>query len=314
MNSHANRFSRRRFIAIAASSAAITALPFTSMATTIEPLYRWNGVAMGAAASLQFHGKTAAESKVLCSLCLNEIVRLERIFSLYEPQSALNQLNRHGVLENAPKELIELVTLSKKFGDVTDGMFDVTIQPVWQARKQDESADKIEQALKLVDYRNITIEAHHIRFAKKGMAVTFNGIAQGYITDKVTQLLKENGLQNVLVNMGEFHALGNKPDGSAWKVGIRSAQDPHILDAVELNNSAMATSAGYGTALGKSHHLLNPKTGNASHYHRSLSLVASDATTADALSTGLYHMPAQQAHRVINRMNGLRPLKLFIQA
>ena len=299
---------RRRFIAISASATAMATMPFAgAFSMEQSSIYRWSGVALGANASLQFYGKTQKESKVLCDLCLQEIIRLEKIFSLYEPNSSVSKLNQFGKIKNAPKELIELVEYSTYISEKTHGMFDIAIQPLWHAVANGASQQEAESAKELVDYRHIEIENNTIRFLKKNMAVTFNGIAQGYITDKVSALLRANGLENVLVNMGEIKALGNRPDKSPWKLGVKSALNEHkTTQVVELKNMALATSAGSGTLLGKGHHLLNPRTGEASDYVLSLSVVAPDAMAADALSTGLYQMPFNEAQKIVSSLNKFR--------
>lgn len=302
MQSH---LARRRFIQIVAASAAAAAMPLPHLMAAEKPTYRWNGVALGAAASMQFHGKSAAESKALCKLCLDEVLRLERILSLYEPHSAINQLNAEGELKNAPPELTELLAFSKKMGDVTQGMFDVTVQPVWRALKEGKAAHDVKAKRDLVNYQHIAIEGNDIAFKNKGMQVTLNGVAQGYITDKVTALLKRHGVEHVLVNMGEFSALGKNAQQQSWKVGLRDADNLNVpIKAIALEDGmALATSAGYGTKLGSEHHLLNPKTLRASHYYKSLSILAPSAAMADALSTGLYHLPKQQAEKVVTSLN-----------
>jgi thiamine biosynthesis lipoprotein len=95
----------------------------------------------------------------------------------------------------------------------------------------------------------------------------------------------------MLVDMGEMRALGAHPGGKPWQVGIADPQGPwRSLLTVPLRGQAIATSGAYGTpfdASGQWHHLFDPRTGRSARHYRSISVIAPNATTADALSTGL---------------------------
>jgi hypothetical protein len=155
----------------------------------------------------------------------------------------------------------------------------------------------------LVDYRRIEVDAGRIAFARRGMAVTLNGIAQGYITDRISALLRARGFDNVLVNLGEFRALGGHADGAPWRVAVPDPVQPwRRLRTLALADAALATSGGYGTqfdAAGRHHHLFDPRDGRSAGFYRSVSVLAPDATTADALSTGLSILEPDAARRAL---------------
>jgi thiamine biosynthesis lipoprotein len=121
-----------------------------------------------------------------------------------------------------------------------------------------------------------------------GMAVTLNGIAQGYVTDRVADLLRRRGLR-ALVDMGEIRALGAAPDGRPWPVGLEDPAAPgQVAETIALDDLAVATSGGYGTrfdAAGRFNHIFDPADGRSSWRYGAVSVVAADATTADALAT-----------------------------
>jgi thiamine biosynthesis lipoprotein len=135
------------------------------------------------------------------------------------------------------------------------------------------------------------------------MAVTLNGIAQGYITDRVTDLLKDAGLKSVLVELGETRATGVHPDGRPWRIGIRNPEVPESLSRViELSDAAIATSAGMGTAFedtGRHHHLFDPGSGLSAAHYLSVSVRAATATAADALSTTLSALHPERIREAI---------------
>ena len=165
--------------------------------------------------------------------------------------------------------------------------------------------DAIEEAAALVGWRNVEIEGAAIRLLKPGMALTLNGIAQGYITDRVGDLLREQGFQHVLVDMGEQRALGPKWNGEAWRVGIANPAAPgKSIIELPLSSGAIATSGGYGywfDPAGRFTHILEPRSGAPARQWASVTVVADRAAAADGLSTALSIIPAEHARTVIPR-------------
>ena len=100
------------------------------------------------------------------------------------------------------------------------------------------------------------------------MAITLNGIGQGYVTDRVVELLREGGVEHALVDMGETRAIGDHPAGGAWSVGLEDPASPgQVLDRIELIDRAVATSGGYGTQFdpaGRFNHIFDPADGSTS--------------------------------------------------
>lgn len=276
--------SRRRFITIAAGAGAAAvvtgAAGSAARAAVSAGLRRWKGVALGAAAEMIL----PASAVDLLPRVRAEVARLEAVFSLYRPDSALVRLNAAGVLEAPPLELVELLGRAKGVSALTGGAFDVTVQPLWalHAGGGASSAAALERARALVDWRALEVDADRIRFARPGMAVTLNGIAQGFITDRVASLLRREGLDNVLVSLGETRALGRHPEGRPWQVapGADAA-------ALPLENAALATTE-------DAPHLFDPATGAAGARLSRVTVQAPDATTADALSTALALLPAER--------------------
>ena len=299
---------RRRFLAIAA---AATGLPFAALRAGAETahLHRWSGIALGAAAEIVLYDPNAARARRLIARCVAEIDRLEDMFSLYRPESAISRLNRDGRLAAPPLELVALLAEARSYSERTEGAFDVTVQPLWRlyaahfarsgADPQGPGKAAHARAQALVDYRAVEIAPAEVRFARPGMAVTLNGIAQGYITDRVAALLQDAGMGDVLLDIGEVRALGHHPDGRPWRIGLRRAAEPEtVARTVTLSDRAVATSAGIASpfdASGRHHHLFNPATGQPAPGAGQVSVIAPRATMADALSTALAVSPPAQA-------------------
>jgi thiamine biosynthesis lipoprotein len=314
------RLLRRRFIGITAAAAGMTLLPLPFRAAPpAQPSARlrvWRGVALGADATLQIHHSDARIAARLIERCLAEVHRLERVFSLYRGDSAIATLNRQGFLEYPPTDFVQLLGRSEYFSRLTEGAFDATVQPLWRlyathfGRRHPDPRGPSEHArraaLALVGHSGVEIDAHRIRFHRVGMGLTLNGIAQGYITDRVAELLLNCGLEQALVDMGEIRALGERPGGGPWEVGLEDPTSPErIAQTVGIRNLAISTSGGYGTrfdAAGRFNHIFDPANGRTSTRYLSVSVVGPRATDVDALSTAFSVMPFERAQWIVRRL------------
>ena len=306
--------SRRRAITIFGAAAGAAAFPTLAMRRAqAAELYEWQGVALGAPARIALSHSDQAEAERLFALCAAEIERVELEFSLHRGDSALVRLNRDGVVAVPSLDMVQLLTEANRYAALTDGAFDVTVQPLWQLYADHFSGnpadlagpdeDAVAAARSLVDYRELEVSPEKIALSKPGMAVTLNGIAQGYVTDRVADLLRANGIESVLVDLGETRAVGEHPDARPWAIGLADPFDPaNYGKVVELVDRALATSGGYGTrfsADGRHHHLFHPATGKSANHNASVSVLAAQATAADALSTALFVAPIEVAGRVV---------------
>lgn len=270
---------RRRFLAISAAAAT-----FPSIGSA-APVYTWQGVALGARATLRL---AHTDAKAISKRVAAEISRLEDIFSLYRPDSSLMQLNHTGRLDAPPFELLECLSLAGAVHKASDGRFDPTVQPLWacyaeaSALGQAPESDVLGVALSHAGWARVRFDAAAIEI-DPDMALTLNGIAQGYIADCVARMLEAEGLTNILIDTGEFRAVGSHPDGRAWPVKLSAGGE------VPLITRALATSAPLGTTFdadGQVGHILDPHTGLPSPaLWREISVSAGSAALADALST-----------------------------
>ena len=257
--------------------------------------FTWRGVALGAEAQIQLIHDDESRARVILDACVREIDRLENIFSLYRPESTVSRLNRQGRILVPELEFVELLAAALQISRETDGAFDVTVQPLWTPRSTDlPTAQQLDNVLRVIGFQHIDLSSRRVALARKGMALTFNGIAQGYITDRVAGLLAHEGCSNVLVHMGETYGAGSKSDGNPWRAKIGGTDE-----TVALRNRALATS---GAADGpRLDHLFDPHTGRAANNYRSVSVTAPTATVADALSTAFCMMEPEQIIQVLAR-------------
>ncbi|MDO4907574.1 FAD:protein FMN transferase [Neisseria sp.] len=318
------KFSRRRFIGITAAAAALAAVPSVwrhgaaAGKTLPEPVV-WQGIALGAGAEIRLYHPDRRFAENLIVKAVAEIARLEKTFSLYRDDSLLVHLNQTGRLNNPPADFLALLSLSRSIHALTQGAFNPGIQPLWnvyakhfarhpQSTSAPPSAD-LAAALTLADFNAVGFDSRSVRLDKPGMALSFNGIAQGYITDRITDMLRNAGLEQALVDLGEIRAL-DTARRRTWQAGIRNPDDETaVLLNIELQNQALATSGGYGTHMdeaGRFTHLFNPHTGSSSPRYRSVSVTAADAAVADALSTAFSVMDKTAVEKTAAALPGLK--------
>ena len=308
--------SRRRFIRISAAAAGLGLLPsgFSVHASTAPVI--WRGTMLGAVATLEIHDENRDRGQRLISAACAEARRLERLFSLYLDDSALVELNRTGILAGPPPEMVDLLSISQRYSELTGGLFDPTVQPLWElyaSHFSREDADPagpsptaIQAALARVGCHRLSVDRDRI-VMPRGMAVTLNGIAQGYVTDKMVDLLRSHGVTHCLVDMGEMRAIGSRPDGRPWQVGVADPQVVgHIETILPIVDRAVATSAAYGYRFdpqGRFNHLFDPRTGGCADRYRSVTTVSRNATAADALTKPFSLMREEQIRSLLPRVD-----------
>ena len=274
---------RRRFIAISAALA-----PSLTLASPIEP-YVETSIALGAEVTLHLQHPDAPR---LAAIAMAEIQRLEAVFSLYQPNAVLARLNRESVFESPPFELLECLGTARAVNLASGGRFDPTVQPLWSAyriateRGKPLTEAERQRAFGYSGWRGVTVSPDRVTL-RPGMAMTLNGIAQGYIADRVAALLTNHGLSRALIDTGEMVAL---PEGS-WSLELADRD-------MKLQNRALATSAPLGMTFGgdgHTSHILDPLTGRpAVARWRAVSISATQAALADALSTAACLMESRE--------------------
>ncbi|MGX9352368.1 FAD:protein FMN transferase [Shimia sp. W99] len=279
---------RRHFLTIAAASVALPAGAATLTTAT------WRGQALGATTYMKIAGLGDTEAAPIFAHVEQELVRLERIFSLYR-DSALVALNRDGQLDAPAPELLEVLSLADGLHRASGGVFDPSIQPKWRAMAGQGADGPVGWSRVRFDARKVVLEP--------GMALTLNGIAQGFVTDRITALLRNEGLRDVLMDMGEIAAMGARADGTPWKAGVATPQG-EVIARLTLKDRALATSAVRGTVLGDQGHILHPAGKDP---HRALvSVSAPRAVIADGLSTALCLMSEDAGAALVSQYAGAR--------
>jgi len=333
----AKRISRRRALRIVAVAAGlplgIAALRATAPA---GQLFHWQGDVLGALSEVTLWHTDAALAQTSFIRMRGEIARYERILSLYDPESEISRLNAAGSLARPSPELHSLIDDAQRFSVLSDGAFDISVQPLWRLYeaqfwshadvRPDFEQRAREVAHDLVDFRRIDNNASRVVFARDGMGITLNSLGQGYITDAITDMLRNEGFESAMVDLGEFRAIGLHPDGRAWRIeiaegatrGAAASQDgaDRITAgvpprSVELADTALAVSGGYGTVFeptGRFHHIFDPKSGMSANALIDAAVIGPRATTANGLATVLCVTGESRAAAMLAAFPGTRAL------
>lgn len=312
------RLTRRRTVAILAAFAGVPWLATDQRRTAPASLFEWRGTSLGSPSRLLLcHPSRAAAARVVAK-CVAEIDRLERIFALYR-DSEITCLNRDGRLATPSHDLLVVLSECQHLSTLSGGAFDVTVQPLWDiyashffgrrsaafAISEGPGQRAVAAALKLVDWTSLEFTSRSVALSRPGTRLTLNGIAQGYVADRVTNILRENGFDRILADLGrsELYASGRRPDGQVWRVGLANPRNPETLAmSVELTDSALCASGGYGTKFektGRYHHLFDPRTGDSANHYIAVSVFAQSAMIADGLSTAIYVTPPERGRDLL---------------
>ena len=218
-------------------------LALHSCSERVEPYCVFQTIAFDTEVTVQIGVQEGLHYDALFREISSRILELEKAASLYLEDSELSVLNKSGEKE-ASLEFLEIVRLAKKAGDETQGNFDVSIQPLWDFYQESSRYSTVDEALALVDYQKINIEGETVTLAP-GMKLSFNGFIQGYVTDAIYRILREEGVESALINGGEFRAIGKDRDAK-WKVAIRVRNGIEEEEVELADGQSLAVSAGYG--------------------------------------------------------------------
>jgi len=241
------------------------------------------------------------------------IKKVDSLMNHYNPKSEVSILNQCKKAK-VSSQLKEVILKALYFSRITDGAFDITVGPLvslWYRMEREKrlpTSEELENTLSLIGSQDIGIDDNNVWFKKKGMKLDLGVIAKGYAVDKAIEILKEKGVKNVLVNAGgDMYCLGEGPQGK-WKVGIQHPRKTReIVEVIEISNRGVATSGDYHryyTILGKRFgHIINPSTGlPVEDIPTSVTIIASDAITADALATGVFVLGPRKGMELINTL------------
>lgn len=243
-----------------------------------------------------------------------EMDRVVDLLNRYDSSSAVSYLNAEGSIRGAPPELTRVLRRALFHHGASGGAFDPTVQPVVDLLRAGGGTgagggSAMADALARVGADGVLLQERGARFTRDGMGVTLDGIAKGYVVDRVARALERRGVKDFLVNAGgDIRARGLREDGEPWRVGIQDPTGQGVLpDPIPLSGMAVATSGGYEIRFdpeGVHHHIVTPASGASPHHVRSTSVLAPSALDADALATALFVLEPAAGLALIDSLPG----------
>lgn len=258
---------------------------------------------MGTVVSVSAYAPSQDQAREAIGRAFEEMDRLIAVFDRHRSATAISVLNDQGRLDGAPAELTAVLTRAGEISRLSGGAFDVSVAPVVDLLKSSHgkpSKAQFSEALELVNARGVQINGQNLRLDRGGMRLTLDGIAKGYIADRMTRVLIDNGVSACLVNAGgDIRAHGQPASNRPWRVAIEDPnKQSHYPDILDIANGAVATSGSYEVFFDparKTHHLVNPGSGHSPQGIVSVSVQAPSVMEADALATTLSLLTPSQA-------------------
>ena len=296
---------RRTLLSAALGTAALGVGGWWSIRSQLQE-FSTGGIVFGTTVSLRVLHADASAAHTALSAAMAALRDVDHLMSLHRHDSALSHLNRDGVLHHPDPRLLAVLQAAQSTASMTGGAFDVTVQPLWDAASgQTDTAT----ALARVGWRKLAVSATHVRLLEPGMAVTLNGIAQGYGADVALATLRAHGIQHALLDTGEFASAGQRDDGQPWTLAIRDPRHPQELAQVfRADGRCLATSGDYETYFTADlsrHHIVDPKTGTSPQELASVSVLAPTGMQADALSTACMVLGREKSLQLAERLPGV---------
>lgn len=253
-------------------------------------------IALGTMIEIQVRGLARDQADAAINAAFAEIRRIDTLFSTYTPVGPVWRLNHsRDTVVTVPPEVHALLLRCDTLWRASGGAFDAATEPLVRAWGFDSETPAVPTDAALADamarsgWSRISIDANRRIRKAPDAAVNFGAIAKGYAVDRAVAMLARHGAHDALVNAGgEIRATGG-----SWQVGIQHPRSPsELLAVVELRGRAIATSGDYeqyfesgGT---RYHHIFDPATGRPAPHCQSVSIIANDDMTADALATAVF--------------------------
>jgi FAD:protein FMN transferase len=275
---------------------------------------------IGTYVNIIIYATTAQKPDTIIDDAFKELDNLSGIFSNYDPQSSISVLNAQGYIDNPPAELEDIIKLSVEYNEITEGAFEITVDPVLQLwsgglwkEPEDKQKQKVNEALEYVGSDMIEIKPGRISFEKEGMSATLGGVAKGYIVDKMLEYLKGRGIKNAIINAGgDIATMGKKPDGGKWIVSLENPDNTkEKLVTFALEDTAVATSGNYYRYFDPEKevsHIIDPRTGYTSNLCISSTIIAGNATVADILATAVFVLGPAEGLKLVEELENVEAL------
>lgn len=302
-----NRFSfSRQYFYLASTCLALFYCTLFVACSRSPKIFQRTQFLMGTYVEIKIFSEGPQKADEAISSAFKRIKEIEDMMSAKKGGTWLRRISTQAVGKplDIPKDLMNVITISQKYSELTNGAFDITIGAITRLWEFDDEMkgipDKgvVEDALQYVNFQQIHLDEVKgtIMLDSNQISLDLGAVAKGYAVDEAVKSLQAMGMTAGLVNAGgDLKVFGKKPDGSPWNIGIQNPEDAQtVMASIILEDSALVTSGDYERYIiydgVKYHHILDPKTGWPARGCKSVSVACESALEADILSTSLFVM------------------------
>ena len=244
------------------------------------------GIVFGTTVSMTVLHDNETVARAALSSAFTALREVDALMSVYRTDSQVGRLNHVGWLSQPDPRLVKVLETAQYLARQTDGAFDVTVQPLWHAANAQQP---VLQALSRVDWRKLDVSDRELQLRETGMAITLNGIAQGYGADQAIAALKRHGIRHALLDTGELASLGTNEAGNPWSLAVRDPRNENrFAQVLAADGRCLASSGDYATRFTddfSQHHIVDPHTGASPTELAAVSVLAPSGLLADGVST-----------------------------
>jgi len=275
---------------------------------------------MGTAIGVELWCADARQGAAAAASVMDEMHRIDRLMSPHKPASELSRINREAGARAVPlsEEMFGLLRHAIAFSVLSDGAFDISYAAVgrlydYRAGSSPDAA-ALQAARAAVGWQHLELDerARTLRFARPGMCIDLGGFAKGHAVDGAARLLARRGIEHAYVSAGgDSRVIGDRR-GRPWSVAIRdprSAAD--VVAVLPLEDCAVSTSGDYerffidGATGERCHHLIDPFSGRSPSHVQSVTVLADDGLTAEALSKSVFVLGVARGLELVESLPGV---------
>jgi FAD:protein FMN transferase len=273
---------------------------------------------MGTAVRVELWSADRAAGESAIAAVMERMHWIDRTMSPFKPDSELSRINREATTQAVPLSapMFDIIARSIGFSRLSDGAFDITYAAVghlYDYRLGTRPTEQeLESALACVGYKYLELDpqARSIRFARSGVRIDLGGFAKGLAVDDGAAILTGRGFRHAIVTAGGDSRIVGDRRGRPWTIGIRDPRkDGEMVAVLPLQDVAVSTSGDYERYFEaggiRYHHLIDPATGRSPASVRSVTVVAADGLTSEALTKSVFVMGLERGMRLIESLDSV---------
>jgi thiamine biosynthesis lipoprotein len=270
---------------------------------------------MGTAIRVELWGDDRDGAEAAIGAVMDEMHRIDALMSPYKEASELSRINRDAARSPVAvcDELFDLLERSIAFSQLSAGAFDITYASaghLYDYRRRIRPTDaQLAAAREAIGYRHLQLDrtARTVRFAREGVRIDLGGFAKGHAVDRGAAILAQRGVRHAVVAAGGDSRMVGDRRGRPWTVGVRDPRrEGEVVALLPLQDVAVSTSGDYERYFDdgeeRCHHLIDPRTGKSPHSVHSVTVIAPDGLTSEALSKTLFVLGVEQGMRIVESL------------